>query len=316
MRSYWRELAEWLAQCWDRFWFRPARAETLCLLRVLCGWMLLYTHAVWTLGLEDFFGPRAWLTAQALAQSPESHPLAWSWFWWIESSKVLWTVHLAALVVLGLFMLGVWTRITSVLAFLITVAYCHRAPAATFGLDQMNAMLAMYLMLSPCGQRYSLDAWLARRRGTSLREQQTPSIWANVILRLIQVHMCVIYFFAGVGKLQGATWWDGSAMWWAVASYEYQSLDLTWLAAWPGVLALATHLTVWWEVFYPVLVWPRLLRPLVLGMAVVVHTGIALALGMITFGAAMLLGNLAFVSSQTVDRLITGTLAWLKRPRV
>ena len=314
-----RRWLEQAAEGWNRFWFRPARVETLCAIRVLCGWMLFYTHLVWSLGLEDFFGPQAWLSAEALAQSPESHPLAWSWFWWIDSPGLLWAVHIAALVVFFLFFLGLWSRVTSVLAFLATVAYIHRVPAATFGLDQINTILSMYLMLGPCGACYSLDAWLARRRaarqGKPSSAQEVPpreSVGANVALRLIQLHMCVMYFFAGIGKLQGATWWDGSAMWWAAASYEYQSLDLTWMANWPVLVALLTHLTVWWEVTYPALVWFRWWRPLVLGMAVAVHLGIAASLGMITFGTAMLFGNLAFVSGGTVAAVV-GRLAGLLR---
>jgi len=44
-----------------------------------------------------------------------------------------------------------------------------------------------------------------------------------------------------------------------------------------------------------VLVWNLKARPLVLAMAVLVHGGIALAMGMITFGLVMLIANLAFV---------------------
>ena len=59
--------------------------------------------------------------------------------------------------------------------------------------------------------------------------------------------------------------------------------------------AFVAHLTVAWELSYCVLVWPRLTRPLVLALAVPLHLGIALFLGMITFGLVMLIGNLAFV---------------------
>ena len=52
--------ALWVS-AWNRFWFTPAQPHTLCLLRILTGWMLLYTHAVWTIGLNDFLGPYAWI---------------------------------------------------------------------------------------------------------------------------------------------------------------------------------------------------------------------------------------------------------------
>jgi hypothetical protein len=122
-----------------------------------------------------------------------------------------------------------------------------------------------------------------------------PRVSTNIAIRLIQLHMCVIYFFAAIGKLQGVSWWEGRALWLALANYEYQSWDMTWLAQWPAVLELATHLTVFWELSYPALVWPRWSRPLMLAVAVPIHLGIACTMGMVTFGLIMLVGNMAFI---------------------
>jgi hypothetical protein len=119
----------------------------------------------------------------------------------------------------------------------------------------------------------------------------------------MQIHLCIIYLFSGLGKAMGETWWDGSAMWLAVANFEYQSIDLTWLAGYPELLSLLAHVTVAWELSYPALVWPRLPRPLVVAMSVPIHLGIALFLGMMTFGLAMIIANLAFVSPWVVRAL-------------
>jgi hypothetical protein len=124
----------------------------------------------------------------------------------------------------------------------------------------------------------------------------------NVAIRLIQCHMCVIYLFGGIAKMRGLTWWQGDAFWFSVANYEYQSLDVTWLVNWPALVALAAHVTVFWETLYCALVWPRLTRPIMLALAVLVHGGIALFLGMPTFGFAMIIGNAAFLSPRLVER--------------
>jgi hypothetical protein len=191
----------------------------------------------------------------------------------------------------------------SVLAFLITVSYANRVPQAWFGLDDINALLAMYLMVGPCGAAYSLDRWLARGRPGELRPAE-PSTSANLAIRLIQVHMCLVYLFSAMGKLEGETWWGGQAIWLSVANLEYQSLDMTWLADHRWLINAMTHFTVFWELSYCVLVWPRLLRPLVIGAAIFIHLGIAVALGMKTFGLVMLIGNAAFISPALVRRVL------------
>ncbi|MBW8885714.1 MAG: HTTM domain-containing protein [Planctomycetia bacterium] len=138
----------------------------------------------------------------------------------------------------------------------------------------------------------------------------SPTLRTNLAIRLLQIHMCVIYLFGGIAKMRGDTWWDGTALWYAFAQLEYQSLDMTWLVHYRWLLALLTHVTVFWETFYCFLIWPKLTRPLCLAMAVGVHVGIAVCLGMKTFGLVMIIGNLAFVYPETVRDVV----AWIVRP--
>jgi hypothetical protein len=229
---------------------------------------------------------------------------------------MLWSVHLAALVVLAMFAAGCFTRWTSILAYLITVSYAHRSAGALFGLDQINGFLALYLAVGPSGEVYSLDAWFRRRRGRG--EGVNESVMANIAIRLVQCHMCVVYLFAGLGKLLGPSWWAGTALWGAFANLEYQTLDMTWLAAYPLLVNIITQTILVWEITYIALVWPRLTRPLVLALAVPLHLGIAVCMGMITFGLIMLVGNMAFISPALVRRAVSRAVPgrrWVEQGR-
>jgi hypothetical protein len=285
---------------WDRFWFKSAHPHTLALIRILAGGMMLYTHLVWTLDLPAFFGPKPWLTTEVTHYLRGDSFAAWSIFNYVSSPAAIWTLHIVGLVVFALLTLGLFSRVSSVLACIFTLMYCHRLEGALFGLDQVNAMLATYLMVGPCGAVYSLDRLIQRARAKGPLPEPAPSVSANIAIRLIQLHMCVIYLFGGIGKMRGETWWIGSAFWLAVANAEYQSIDMTWLVHFSFLASLLAHVTVFWEAFYCFLIWPRLTRPICLAMAVAVHGGIALFLGMITFGLAMLIGNLAFVPPELI----------------
>ena len=184
----------------------------------------------------------------------------------------------------------------------------HRAAGALFGLDQINGFLALYLALGPSGDAYSVDAWRRRGRG---RAGEPDSVMANIAVRLIQCHMCVVYLFAGLGKLLGPSWWAGTALWGAFANLEYQTLDMTWVAWHPLVVNLITQTILVWEITYIGLVWPRLTRPLVLAMSVPLHLGIAVCMGMITFGLIMIVANMAFIPPAFVRR----AESWLTRSR-
>lgn len=296
--DYLREVRSEASSGWNRFWFSAADGTTLCLIRIACGAMLLYTHAVWTLRLDAFFGDKAWISPSAISTAGIS-PWAWSHLWLIHDPTTLRIAHFAALAVFAMFTLGLFTRATNVLSWLLVVSYAHRANGALFGLDQINAMLSMYLMFANCGDQFSLDSLLWRR------PQPAPAtINNNIAARLIQVNLAILYLFAGISKLQGPAWWDGSAMWLAVSNYEYQSIDMTWLVNYPTLVNALTHITIVWEVSYIALVWPRLTRPIVIFLAIPLHLGIAFCLGMTTFGTIMLAANAAFIPGEIMRRMI------------
>lgn len=306
IKTYLQELYNGIRNGWNRFWFTPTDPATLGLIRILGGSMLFYTHLVWSIDLTGFMGEQGRFSADLVDRMHQGSEFAFSYLWLFDGNPgMLWMVHTAALAILLMFTLGFYSRITSVLAFIIAVSYAHRAPGALFGLDQINVMLAMYMMLGGAGEAYSLDRLIEKWRYPQ-RKLPTTSTAANVSIRLIQLHMCVIYLFAGTGKLLGDTWWEGTAMWGAVANSEYQSMDMTWLASYPLLIALLTQVSLAWELSYSALVWPRLTRPLVIFMAIPLHLGIALCMGMVTFGLAMLIANMAFISPWIIRELESG----------
>lgn len=311
-------LGNWVT-LWNRFWFTPGEHATLCVMRIFVGVMLLYTHAVWTLELPTFFSSAGVFGLEYRTAYDGGSPFVWSHFSWFDSPAWMWGTHYVALLVLLAFTLGAWTRVTSILSFLIVVSYANRAGGALFGLDQINSFLTLYLAVGPSGAMYSFDAWRRNRQldkaGQGVTNSQTgkllsaisvdsESTMANVAIRLMQVHLCVVYLFAGLGKLQGDMWWDGTAIWGAFASYEYQTIDMTFMVHFPWLVNLITLLSLAWEVSYAFLVWPKLTRPIFLALAVLVHLGIGMCMGMITFGIIMIVANMAFLQPAWIRGLV------------
>ena len=302
MRATLRMIAE-AAASWHRFWFQPSDPLPLCVLRILVGTMLLYTHGVWGLDLAGFFGPAGWNNAGVL-QSLQEGSMSWSAWWWIPQSAES-AFHYGCLVVLLLFCIGCFTRITAVLAWAITVSYAHRSMLANFGLDQINAMLTFYLMLAPCGARLSVDRWW---RAKKQRSVVSPHAAATLATRLIQVHLCVIYVWAGLSKLQGSAWWTGDAVWQVIANHEYQSLDVTWMAHYPIVLQLATHGVLLFELTFPFAMLHHRTRTLALLFGAAMHLGIGMFLGMWTFGLVMIMAYISFVDAES----LRAVACWLR----
>jgi uncharacterized membrane protein YphA (DoxX/SURF4 family) len=301
--AYPGELARRTAAAWNQFWFTPADPTLLGVIRFCTGLMLLYNHAVWGLALADFFGPDGWISAD-LAEVTQRVQTAYS-FWWLVPERYLWPAYLASMLVLVLFLIGFWTRITSALALAVVISFAYRVPEATFGLDKTTAILTFYLALGPSGTGFSVDWLFHRRRRGQASSRPEASSFANFTLRLIQVHMCIFYLFAGLAKLQGMSWWNGEAMWMTFANLEYQSTDMTWLAWHPWVIDFLTHFSVAIEMSFCVLVWVPILRPLVLTAMVLLHVGIGTCLGLWTFSLIMCIGCMSFLPPDAVGRLLS-----------
>jgi hypothetical protein len=292
---------------WNRFWFTPTDPTTLGAVRVCTGLVLLYSYLACTPNLSTFIGPNAWIDAEALAAIRGDDGPAGAWWGW--SVYVLasqpWAVRLAySLFLAGIvaFTLGWRTRTASVIVWAGHLSFVHRAFLTWSGMDSILAMLTFYLTLAPSGAALSLDQ---RRR----RTLPTPSWDANVGVRLIQVHMAVVYLCAGLAKLQGARWWDGTAVWSVMTMQEFAPFDVTWLGRFGDVPCLLISnvgvlLTLAFEIGFIFLIWNPALRPMLLATAVVLHAGIGLLMGMSAFGAAMLAGCLAFVEPAAVKAAI------------
>ena len=286
---------------WKEFWFSAEDPITLGMIRFLTGWMLAYNLLVWGSDLQAFFFSDGLQPLNSILKFHEGQ-YVFSFLFYVPDewlAPVHWTCFGVAL----MFCVGLGTRVTSILAYIITVSYSQRVPVANFGLDQILGLLCLYLAIGPSGAALSVDSWLRKRRMQAaglpddVCKAPVKSASCRMSLRLIQIHLCVIYFWAGFAKLKGDSWWTGEAMWQVMANQEYQTIDLTWMAWVPWLPYVIAHVTVAWEVFFCVLVWNKTLRPLMLLMGTAMHIGIGAFLGMWTFGLIMTFAYFSFADT-------------------
>ena len=282
---------------WDRFFFTPVDPRPLGVVRIALGLLLLWNLAVLGLDLRAMLGSEGWVDQAILAEFRDrTGRLEWS-LWDVVPDRMLWPAWGLAMVVLGLFTAGLASRVTAPLAWAIAVSTTRRNPAILFGFDHIVTLWAFFLAVTGAsGRAFSVDGWIASRRGRS--GFGAPCVSANLGLRLIQVSLAIIYGSAGLAKVGGVSWSDGSAVMKTLGNAEFRPFDLTGMLRIPGgefFLNLCTHLALWTELLYPILIWKPAFRRYVLGAAVAMHAGIALTMGLTEFSLAMLAGNLAFV---------------------
>src|SRR5262249_40194528 len=146
----------------------------------------------------------------------------WSIWYHVTDPTWMWLVHGIVFGAIFCFAIGLATRVAGVLTWAAILSYINRAPTALFGMDTIINLVVLYLVIGPSGAALSVDRLMARylAQRQAKRHHLTepalpdplPSVSANIALRLIQVHFCIIYLIAGLSKLQGASWWNGTAV--------------------------------------------------------------------------------------------------------
>ena len=186
---------------------------------------------------------------------------------------------------LGLLLLGAFTRISALLAFLLQIIIIKSMNYYLYGADFFASMALFYCVIFPRG-KFSMDYYI--------KEFKTNKISLKWSLYLLQAHLCVIYFFSGVGKGIGINWYNGESIWRAVSSHNYNGLISlsefnlpNFLYAGFGIFTLIT------ETFYPFFINYSKTRKLWLILTVSMHFSIIIFMGLYFFGTLMIILNVS-----------------------
>lgn len=188
---------------------------------------------------------------------------------------------------------GWFTRSAAIAAWFLQLAAAKSGGLLSYGADNFITIGLFYLMIAPLPDRFSLD-WAIRRR---------PVVDLSLLgfhRRVLQLHLCLIYFFSGLTKSLGWGWWDGSNIWRALTLPPFDVLPIGLVASWKPILPMLGISVCLIETGYAFLIWPRWSRRWILGAVCAMHAGIGLAMGMYLFALIMIVLNLgAFATSQT-----------------
>jgi len=325
--NYFSEMGDRLGSGWNRFWFTPTDPRPLAWLRIAVGLVAFWFVASYSFDLVWLFGQDGLISVEAidtLHEQQAQRPWTFSYFWYASSPSALWTLHILGMLIVAAFVAGLYSRISAVLSLLVVISYIHRAPLLTGVAEPVLTMLMFYLCLGPTGACLSVDAWLARRKKTDKKdgaadEAKGPArSWtANLALRLIQVHVALIYLMMGLAKFRDPTdvWWLGEATWWLMAQPDSRWIDLTGFFA-PDrpvstyLLNAWTHAILIFELAFALLIFNRWARPLLLTISVPMWISLALIASDVSgLCLLMLIANIAYVPAAVLSGLAPGKSA-------
>ena len=252
---------------------------TLYALSLRTGWAYLFSGtarkvAEALLSLHGDFIPNfGWFVALAARFGvPEETVLLLAWLGLFVSGCAL--------------LIGVGCRFSAIAAWFLHLCAAKSGGFLSYGMDNFMTIGLFYLMLSPLPDRASLD-W--RLRDLRPKNPELLGFWH----RVLQLHLCIIYFFSGLTKCLGSGWLDGSNVWRALIRPPFNVIDPEILVRWKDFLPLAGILVCLLESGYPFFIWSSRTRKIWLFGICAMHLLIGVAMGMYLFSLVMIVLNVA-----------------------
>jgi hypothetical protein len=224
------------------------------------------------LSLESHFVPRlGWFVALAAQLGVhEERVLRLAWLCLFASGCAL--------------IVGASCRFGAIAAWFLHLCAAKSGTFVSYGMDNFMTIGLFYLMLSPLPDRASLDG---RLRDLRPKNPELLGFWH----RVLQLHLCVIYFFSGLTKCLGSGWWNGSNVWRALIRPPFNVIDPDVLVRWKDLFPVAGILVCLLEFGYPFFIWSSRTRKIWFFGTCGMHLVIGVAMGMYLFSFVMIVLN-------------------------
>lgn len=270
-------------ELWKRMLFDRIDPRPAALMRIFFGAVVLWTFVDLIRDARFLFTDEGmWLTKMARKNyggklttlyDPEH-----GFEHWYDIFTVLWgkftilhfrsdpafvySVYAAMLTSITLMIFGVYTRITTVLSWLLVEQIYRYSPLFYTGGDTVVRVFMFLGMFCRWGEAYSFDTWRRNRRailgiGKNAAAAVLPPLrlipaWPQ---RLMMLQLAIIYSATGLLKT-GGTWMNGTALYYSLCLDHFyrapQQINVATFLQYTGILPVVTVFVRWWELLFPV----------------------------------------------------------------
>jgi antimicrobial peptide system SdpB family protein len=276
------------------------------LFRICAGLTILYQYLITYYQRHFLYGPDGivpydWFKHQ-LSQTGSFSIYALD-----DSLVVFETIFHLGIVITILWVLGWHTRVMTFLTWVFLWSLHQRNPVLWDGGDNLVQIVLIYAFFANLGATCSIDAAMRRpQRCADTTAQQMLALFHNAAVLAMAMQLCLVYGTAGLYKVQGELWQNGTALYYILRVGEF---------AWTGygakitqqstLITMLTYSTVAFQVSFPFLFFMhRITRRLALVLGIGFHLGIGLVMGLMSFATFLISIELMFISDRDYHTII------------
>lgn len=216
------------------------------------------------------------------------HPAVQPWYMAILAGQLL---------ALALAIAGVLPRLMPLLVYLFTMNLNGLTGVILDGGNNLSQLLMFYMIF-------------LNTSGRPVRVRSVPGAMAlrglsNMAFLACGLQVATVYTCTALFKLNGDLWQNGMALYYILQTDAYTHPWLYELiTSFPYLSMVGSYATLTFQALFPILVWFRRPRPLLLFAGSMIHLGISLGMGLLTFGLIMCISYLIFLEERTCQTIL------------
>ena len=242
------------------WFFTEASVMPLAVARIGLGLVAFWSTVGYLPHMEWLWGEHGFL-AESLV-SYRTHPLRF------HTDAVFGTILVSS----ACLTIGLATRASGLVAAASMAILGSSGYSHTWGWGTVMPAVLAITALSPARNAWSFDAWWAARRGAP--QPLLAPAWA---LRLLQMHVVVVYLSASWHRVNDRGWLHGEMVYAAFANGMYSRYPYVDPQPFKPIFWVLSHATEWLEVTAPVALWWRPTRTFYVFALMGLHLGLELS---------------------------------------
>jgi hypothetical protein len=296
MQSRLERAASAAASAWDRYWFADVAPHIYALLRILFGVLAFASllgvrHLPLFWDLDGFVPPTdRGLGVKNLVLSLALEHVA---------GRVLFFGSLASYASMAV---GFQSNLAVLASLAVSIAELLWNPLPLSAAYMVVQTVLFCLVWADCGSVWSVDAWLAKRRGVHLADA-AQSGYPIAPLRLIRFQVALVYLNSGLWKLYDEHWRDGSAVHYVLSNNVYRRFPVQVPPSLDWLTTVLTYSVLFWELGFAFMIWYRPTRRIALLAGIAMHLGMTATIELGPFPWVMMASYVAFLDPDTVPSL-------------
>ena len=280
------------ATLWYRLWFEPQSPAPICMFRILLAAIVFLSSLTWAPDLFTWFGYDGIVSVETMRQYEEFNRLSLL-DWLPPDNRFVLSLYVLLLLSALSLMVGFKSRLSALILFICLASFHHRNLLIFHSGDTLMRVCLFLLLFGPIDRMYAIDS-----RGKA-PAQASP--WVQNLLRF---QIAIVYAHSFFSKMEGSTWWDGTAIYYALHMEDFYRFPVPLLFDNIMTVKLATWSTLVIELALWTLIWIRGLRYYVLAAGVILHLGIDWSMNLPFFEDLMIASYVLFLKPEDIERFV------------